>query len=369
MFRRLMMLTAGITAMLAAFSCDGTQGGSDTDQESYYLEFVHKTDTLLVFTSDFEGTYSLQINTNIPQQHLSVVPLDDQYWCSADKHEQDGLVQITPGHATSEDLTATFVIQADSKLGNIEPLTFVVKRLYEEVVPTLTLNYNGAALDGENITLLDFSGNAHTLSFTVETNVNRWKLSTLSDDKWLTPDITSGRNGETVTITLSRNETGEVRNQMLVFAPALADSDLTIEVNIMQHPSSGSIRNVTIREYKNNTVGNVIADKSQFVLDNKNTAQTPFCFVVEVEGQGNVTLMFAEPGGNEFDYTGPGEWMFGGNAYIDPNNLAAGKYYRITTTANIGEARSADAVLLDPDGVELFRFCFTQNGGYVETLQ
>lgn len=365
MYRRFMIFAAGIIAMLAASSCEGMKQGEDVQTEQYYLEFVHESDALQEFTNDFQGTYEMPLNTNVPKKFLKVSSVDDQVWCSADISEDGGAVLITPGKAVSGDLQASFVIEVTSGDIELQPLTFVVKRLFETIVPSISVSLNGQAFE-EDYPMVEVSGNAQTITFSVQTNASRWKVEydTFSEDEWISLDKVSGRNSETVTISLSKNESGDTRNQTFTFSPALADAQVSVSVTVIQKASS-AIESVVVRHFDKTTMkaGDVIADKSQITLANTNTSQTPFCFVVEVVGQGGVEVKFAEPGSNVFEYTAPGEWMFGGGRNIDQEDPSAGKYFYITTYGNSGAERSMDAVLTDAAGVELFRFKFTQAAG------
>lgn len=371
MYRRFMFFAAGIIAMLAASSCEGMKQGEDVQAEQYYLEFVHESDALQEFTNDFQGTYDMPLNTNVPKKFLKVSSVDDQVWCSADIREDGGAVLITPGKAVSGDLQATFIIEVTSGGEEIQPLTFVVKRLFETIVPSISVSLNGQAFE-EDYPMVEVSGNAQTLTFSVQTNAPRWKVEydNYTDDEWVSVDKVSGRNGETVTISLSKNDSGDTRNQTFKFSPAIADSDVSVSVTVIQKAWS-AIESVVVREFNASamTPGAVMGDDYQVVMPNGNTARAPFCFCVEINGAGAVDVKFAEVGSNQLGYC---DWAFSGRKAIeDEEGKAIGYYYFLYSTQNTpgefegnvvtGEERSVDVVIV-PDGldVELYRFRLTQ---------
>lgn len=365
MSRKILILSALVMSAMASYSCEEIDGGK-TPAEPYYLEFVHEADASLVFNADYQGKYKISLNTNVPKKHLKVTPLDDQVWCSADIKDGGAiLLTLGTGEDVSEDLSASFIIEVTKEDEEVEPLTFEVKRLYEAIEPSITVNYDGAQLEG-TIPEITVPGSAKTISFIVETTAPLWKLEydSYSDQEWVSVDKLSGASGETVTVTLSKNESGDIRNLNFTFSPVIAGTDVAVTVVLLQRAVS-SIESVVVREYNNGQVGEIIQDKKMFHIGNAPTASTPFCFVVEVVGEGRVSIRFAEHGKNELYGYSDDIWMFGGSKDRDDENPDLGVYYRITAMGNTGEPRMMDAVLTDANDVELFRFCFTQEGGWV----
>lgn len=356
------IISALFVAALALVSCsEKVEEGKD--QTAYYIDFVNETDASLVFTPDFAGTYEIALDTNVPKAKLKLTDDGVQTWCSADLNESGDAILITPGHAMSADLSATFVLEAVGL--NVAPLTFEVKRLYQEVEHEVKIFMNGEVLLGE-YPMCEVSGNQSSQSVVVRTTASRWMMSYdyYSDEsQWFSSDKSSGANGETCTFTFEKNASGLARSQTFVFKPGFAGTDVSVSLTFIQKAWS-AIESVVVRSFDNGnmTAGDVIADRTAFTLPNGNTSRTPFCFVVEVVGKGSVDVRFAAPDSDRYyAYDDESVWMFGGASDIDPEDESKGKYYRITTLGNsTGAPRSMDAVLTDANGVELFRFRFTQ---------
>ena len=338
----------------ALVSCSDQNDGQNT-QNPYYLEFVNPTDAQQVYTPDFNGKYEVGLNTNVPKSKLRLSDDGVQTWCAADLNEEGDAILITPGLAVSSDLTASFTLEGVGV--DVAPLVFEVKRLYQEVEHDIKVFMAGEELTGE-YPMHEVSGSQNSVSVEVRTNASRWMMSYDSysdDDQWFAADKSSGANGETCTFTFDKNTSGLTRSQTFVFKPGFTGTDKMVSLTFVQKAWS-AIESVVVKKFDNTTmtVGQEIADGTEFTLPSGNTAKSPFCFAVEVVGEGGVEVKFAEPGSNVFHYTAPGEWIFGG---LD---MATGEYFKITTTENNGAERSMDAVLVDASGVELFRFRFTQ---------
>lgn len=353
-----------LLAIVALCSCS-KQGGEDTDNVSYYLDFVNKEDTLQIFTPDFVGTYEIALNTNIPKGKLKLSDDGVQTWCSADINEAGDRILITPGQAVSSDLSASFMLEGVGL--SVEPLKFQVMRLFEEVEHEVKILVNGEELAGD-YPMYELSGSQSSVSVVVRTTASRWMMSYdyYSDDQqWFSVDKSSGVNGETCIFTFDKNNTGLSRSQTFVFKPGFAGTDVSVSLTFVQKAWS-SIESVVVKEFNNSTmtVGNIIPDNSSFTLSRANTSRTPFCFFVEIVGEGGLDIRFAVPGTDQYyGYDNESVWMFGGLTIIDYEDLSKGKYYRITTTENTtGAPRSIDAILTDSNGIEFFRFKFTQEG-------
>ena len=374
MHRRILISAACVISALAAWSCGEKEDGANQSTETYYLELVQETDAELVFNADFDGTYTMHLNTNIPKKYLSLTSVDEQQtWCSASLSKDGNAVEVTPAPIVMEDSEATFLIEISKQVKGVSPLTFVVRKLHEQIAPSITVNYAGAPLE-EQYPNIEVSGTAQTLTFTVETNVASWKLEydNYSDQEWVSVDKLSGRSGETVTVTLSKNESGSARNQTLTFSPAIAGADVSVMVNLTQKAWS-SIESVVVRAYDPATMtkGEVLNKGHRISMPCTNARLSPFCFYVEITGEGKVDVMFREPGNDKIGYS---DWAFGGRTEIeDEEGNVIDTYYHVSPMDNkpgtnpdtgyvtTGEERSIDVVLV-PDGkkIELFKFSLTQ---------
>lgn len=348
-----------------AFVACSEKGETGKDNTAYYLEFVNETDVLQVFTPDFMGTYEIALNTNVPKAKLKLSDDGVQTWCSADLNEDGDGILITPGQAVSADLSASFVLEASGM--DVKPLEFEVRRLFKEVKHEVKIFMNGEELTAD-YPMCDVPGTQSSVAIKVQTTATRWMMEYdyYSDEQqWFSSDRRSGANGETCTFTFDKNTSGLSRSQTFVFKPGFAGTDVSVSMTFVQKAWS-AIQSVLVKSFDNAnmTAGDVIADGTAFTLPGGNTSKSPFCFYVEVVGEGNVDVRFAAPDSDQYyAYDDESVWMFGGAADIDPEDSSKGKYYRITTLGNsTGAPRSIDAVLTDSNGVELFRFRFTQEG-------
>ena len=359
---KIFIMAGMFLASLAMVSCTEKEGENNQKEETkYYLEFKNEADVLKEFAADFAGTYAIELNTNVPKQALKIKDVEPQTWCSADLNETGDAIIITPGAALTEQLTAKFSIEAEGY--DVEPIQFEVVRLYEKVVHTIKVFIDGVECEGE-YPMYEISGAQNTVAVTVQTSAQSWNVSYdyYSDDaQWFSFDKASGRNEETCTFTFNKNESASARNQSFVFRLEGEDADVAVTLTFVQNIWS-IVDDVIVRHFNKSTMtsGDIIKNNQEIELAGDNTSQSPFCFTVEIDGVGGVAIMFAEPGSNDFSYSGPGEWMFGGARDIDPENPQAGKYFYVTTVENsTGASRSMDAVLLSGK-TELFRFKFTQ---------
>ena len=360
-------IMAGVfMASLAMVSCTEKEGENNQKEETkYFLELKNEADSLKEFAPDFVGTYAIELNTNVPKQALKIKDVEPQTWCSADLNETGDAIIITPGAALTEQLTAKFSIEAEGY--DVEPIQFEVVRLYEKVVHTVKVFIDGVECEGE-YPMYEISGAQNTVAVTVQTSAQSWNVSYdyYSDDaQWFSFDKASGRNEETCTFTFNKNESASARNQSFVFRPEGEDADVAVTLTFVQNIWS-IVDDVTVRHFNNSTMtaGDIIKNNQEIELAGGNTARSPFCFTVEVDGVGGVEVKFAEPGSNDLLDSGPGECMFTGLREIDPEDSSKGKYFLITTMPNnTGAPRYVDAVVVSgkkPDLKELFRFKLKQ---------
>ena len=182
-------------------------------------------------------------------------------------------------------------------------------------------------------------------------------------NQWFTVDKVSGRNGELCTFKFDKNESGVARNQNFVFKPNFAGTNVAVYLTFMQKAWS-SIESVTIRNFNSSsmTAGEIIPDGYTVTIPNTNTARSPFCYTIDIVGEGGVDIMFAEPGTSELAYS---DWLFSGRKTIEDSEYnVIGFYYTLSAMANSGEQRALDMVILAAGTeVELFRMHVVQSAG------
>lgn len=355
-----MLYAAAAILAVTAVSCTKEQekenGGEGT--AAYTLELVNPLDKEIILNDDDAESFTVEINTDIEASHLSVVEKDNKDWCVAELSKDAKSIKVTPGtNFTETDLTATFAVSSD--LEGVTPLEFTVIRRgtsteykVEIASDDLTdsygyLTYNAPSAGG-------------TLSITVNTNAASWYFgdnNMVTDDnfepvEWYTLDKTSGRNGETVTITFSENTSGSTRNSMLYFdvEPVTGlyypETDTYISVTVMQASvpaTSLKLYDENSEELANNSTVNLSAESVQ--LDYK------------VEANGGLDVKFFKTGTSEAAFDGENDWMFAGVSTWDPTVL------NISVVANTGSERSVDIVLTPAGGdTELMRLTFVQAG-------
>ena len=370
MYRKFMFLAAGIMSAICMASCEKPGADNEAPADDYYLELADEADALLEFTPDFQGSYELKLNTNIPKKHLQVTYVDDQDWCSADLDQSGTAILIMPASAHNKDLQAEFRVETKGLKQNVAPLTFTVKRLYQYVEHSLKVTAGDRILEGD-YPIVEVSGSAQTVTFTVQTNASLWKMGYdyFSDDaEWFTIDKVSGRSGEALTLSLTKNESGDARSQSFTFTPSFAGTDVAVNVTVVQNAWS-SIEKVVLKHFNATTMtaGEVINEGYVVSMPCGATARSPFCFSVDVVGEGGFDVKFASPDSKELDYS---DWAFFGRKPIeDAEYNTIGYYYTLTTASNApsadgtvtGQERAADVVIVQSGTtIELFRFRIVQ---------
>ena len=356
------MLSALFVAAVSLVSCQEKEG-EENEKVAYFLEFVNQEDASLEFTPDFNGTYQVKLNTNIPKRSLKISDVLPQTWCSADFNESGDAVEITPGLATTSDLTAKFIIESSE--AGVNPLSLEVKRLYQAVEHMVKISVGGDELTGE-YPMYEVSGSQNSVAVTVQTNASQWTMSYdyyMDDAQWFTVDKLSGRNGEACTFTFDKNESGMARNQTFVFKPGFAGTDVAVSLTFIQKAWS-SIESVTVRNFNPSsmTAGEVIPDGYTVTIPNTNTARSPFCYTVDIVGEGGIDIKFAEAESSELSYS---DWLFSGRKTIEDSEYnVIGYYYTLSTMENFGEQRTIDMIIVAAGTqTELFRMHVIQSAG------
>lgn len=352
---------AAAAGLLMATSCEKTPEEEIKDRS---VELADPTDAELFV--NYGNTASITVDlvlNNITRDQLVIKAKENAgNWCAAEVSANADAVIITPGANTAAaDKVAVFEVGMDAE--GVVPVTIKVTSTGTET--EIFVNFESEQLtEGDYGTYTFNPATAgEELTVTVRTNAEKWYLSDfnmVTDDdynpvEWYTADKTSGRNGETCTITFSANTGTEDRMTSLMF---VEDPDGYGESSIMVTQYGVPATAVTVSYYDENWEPVAVEGKTLDVEFEKE-ASTWDAFDFELEKDGSVSFMFVKPGTLEADTTIEGAddpWV---------NYSAAYGGYSIVPTANdTGKDRSTDLVIL-PAGdktKELFRFKITQAG-------
>ncbi len=344
-------------AISSTVSCDPEE--KKVDEKTYMIELANPLDKDIMI--DPEQTEDITVGlklTNLTKEQLTI-DQGNQEWCYASfSTDKDEIILVHGENSDAQDLVAEFTVSAD--VTGAEPLKFKVTKRGSEVDVTISITSdNPDFVKGEYSTNYNAGATENTLTITVHTNASMWYLSymSMSDEEWFTADKTSGRNGETCTITFKENKSGNQRTQYFVFdiEPDSQYSDATFTAMQSAFPASS----VTVKEYdsETETIGNSFDTNKAVALNN---GRDKFEFYLVKDG--GVDFKWAETGSNVFLEEDP-DWIYYGNDDIyDDTWTAVDKYYSVMTSPNAtGAARNIDLVILPAGGTtELFRFKITQ---------
>ena len=194
-------------------------------------------------------------------------------------------------------------------------------------------------------------GEAENLTLTVNTDAPAWYSSVLSwgEDEWCFVTPSSGPSGTEVTISLSPNTSGMMRNATISFTYAQDGYD-GVTVTIMQNATSGGASDITISD----SDGPI--DTNYQI--NAGAEYSNLSFTIECDGGINTACV--KPGTTEKDPTfdGINDWIYAGRDFYDETKFS------ITIMENeTGQERSVDLIIISTDdNTELFRFKITQAG-------
>lgn len=361
-----MLYAAAALLAVTAVSCTKEQekenGGEGTT--AYTLELVNPLDKEIILNDDDAESFTVEINTNIEASHLSVVEKDNKDWCVAELSKDAKSIKVTPGtNFTETDLTATFVVSSD--LEGVTSLEFTVIRRgtsteYKVEIASDDLVFEpNEYMPGGYMISYNAPYTGGTLAITVKTNAASWYFgdnNMVTDDnfepvEWYTLDKTSGRNGETVTITFSENTSGSTRTSMLYFdvepisgMMPYTETYVSVTVNQAAAPATSlKLYDDNYDELANNSTVNLSAESTDLYYS--------------VEANGGFDFKFVKTGTSEAAFDGENDWMFAGGSTWDPTAL------NLNVLANTGAERSVD-LLLTPAGedTELMRLTFVQAG-------
>ena len=110
------------------------------------------------------------------------------------------------------------------------------------------------------------------------------------------------------------------------------------------------------------TAGEIIPDGYTVTIPNTNTARSPFCYTIDIVGEGGIDIKFAESGTSELAYS---DWLFSGRKTIEDSEYnVIGYYYTLSAMANSGDQRAMDMVIVAAGSdIELFRMHIVQSAG------
>lgn len=348
--RTILMAAAAMLAM-AAVSCTKDEDKGDGGETTVYtLELKNAEDADIVLENDETDPFVVELNTNLNKDQLSVTEKEGKDWCAV-SIDDDCNVSLIPGQNTSttEDLTATFTVSATGVDG-VSPIEFNVT--LKHAVYTISIVSDDILYD-ETYQMYSYTGNgeAENLSLTVITNAPTWYSSVMSwsEEEWCFVTPSSGPSGTEVTISLSPNTSGMMRNTTISFTYAQDGYD-GVTVTIMQNATSGGASDITISD----SDGPI--DTNYQINVGAGYSNLPFT----IECDGGINTACVKPGTTEKDPASDDEdyWVFAGRDHNDETKFS------ITIMENeTGQERSVDIIIISTDDdTELFRFKITQAG-------
>ncbi len=351
---------AATAGLLMATSCEKTP---DEEIKDRSIELADPTDAELYVNNGSTAaiTVGLVLN-NITRDQLVINAKENAgSWCAAEVSADADAIVITPGANTAaDDKVAVFEVGINAD--GVAPVVITVTSTGSET--EIYVNFESEQLTAGAYGTYTFNPAAagETLTVTVKTNAEKWYLNDynmMTDDdynpiEWYTADKTSGRNGETCTITFSANTGTEDRMTSLMFVED-PDGYGTSSIMVTQYGKPATAVKVI---YYDDNWNEVEAEGKTLDVEFEKEVGAWDTFDFELEKDGSVSLMFVKPGTMEADTTIEGAddpWM----------SYSATYGYSIVPTANnTGKDRSTDLVIL-PAGdktKELFRFKITQAG-------
>lgn len=359
---RTILFAAAALFAVTAVSCNKEENGNNGEETVYTLELADPEQAEIILENDETAPFTVELNTNLSKDQLSVTENDDKTWCSA-LIDDDCNISILPGeNTTTENLTATFTVSAKGVDG-VSPIEFSITLKH----PVFTLS-----IESEDLTYDDMmgmysytgDGNITALIVTVKTNAPLWYVSDMSmSDDWCILSTGSGKDNDQLYINLKENSTGSTRAAQLMFTYE-EESYNGVMVMIMQNSLNVSGASyVTV--YKDNQ---------------KITTDYPISISAgEAESTEHGTIMrvdymeefsYTSDGAIDFKYYEAGtdtditeEWYETGWVWASPDMEDDSKFTISCQQGNSGAARSVDIVIVPAGGTdELFRFKVTQAG-------
>lgn len=346
------------TAIAAGIiSCEKPNGDSQETQ-AHEISLTNPADASIFLNNSNDAVFEVALTLkNVTREQLAVTSKNDQTWCAATISGSKDAVVITPGkNETAEDLVATFVV-CYAEAPEEASVEFTVTSTGSETEYYINVVSDQLTTDQYGMMSFKPSHAGETLTVTVNTNYERWYLNDMNmvtdDDfnpiEWYTVDKTSGKNGETCTITFSANTGTDDRMTSLMFVEEPEGYGNSITVTQGGVPAT----KVKVKGYDDNW--NKVELASPYEINFSKDASAMDGFDFELEKDGSVSFIFVKPGTTEPDPSIEGAdspWV----------NISAMYGYSIVPSANTtGAERSADLIITPAGGSqELFRFKIKQ---------
>ena len=360
------VLVASIAAASSLASCVSKNNPED-ESGAATIEFANPADSKIFITEGHTETVRIDLNlNNLTKQDLVIEEKSNpDKWCAADFADKEDAIVVTPGaNESEEDLVAVFEVKATKE--GVNPLTFTITSVGSATEKYIRVTAEPELTEGEHGTFtFNPSPAGATLVLKVETNLEKWYFgdsNMVTDDEynpieWYTVDKTSGRNGESLTITFSANSTTDDRMTYICLDEtegSLYSSYFSVMVTQGAKPATS----VSLSVYDDNSELKPVSGKTYNVQFRKDDNGSNCSLKFEIEKDGSVDFLFCKSGSTEKDPAIEGA----DNPWV---TLSAkdGCYSLIPSANNTGKDRTTDFVIFSAgSSTELFRFTITQAG-------
>ena len=300
---RTILFAAAALFAVTAVSCNKEENGNNGEETVYTLELADPEQAEIILENDETAPFTVELNTNLSKDQLSVTENDGKTWCAASIND-DCNISIIPGknESTDADLTATFTVNAVG-IEDITPVEFTVtlKRAPEIDYNIEIISDKFTFMDDGNYGMYMYtgSGSMEQVEITINTDADQWIIYSTygeEDTPWYMIYPTSGADGESAYITIYENTTGMMRNTSLTVSHENGSYGPTI--SLMQLAASGG----ATYAYVTDQTGTPVADNSTINLESSATSLT-----YNVESDGGLEAKFT---GTEDEWYC--EWLFAG---------------------------------------------------------
>lgn len=358
-------LVAAIAAASSLASCVSKNNPED-ESGAATIEFANPADSKIFINEGHTETVRIDLNlNNLTKQDLVIkAKSNPDNWCSAVFADKEDAIVVTPGaNETEKDLVAVFEVKATKE--GVNPLTFTVTSVGSATEKYIRVTAEPELTEGEYGTFtFNPSPAGATLVLKVETNLEKWYFgdyNMVTDDEynpieWYSVDKTSGRNGESLTITFSANSTTDDRRTSICLDETEGSSSSSY-FSVMVTQGAKPATSVSLSVYDENYEPQPVSGKTYNVKFRKDDNGSNCSLDFEIEKDGSVDFRFCKSGSTEKDPAIEGAdnpWVM----------LSAKFGYSLTPTANkTGKDRTTDLVIFSAgSSTELFRFTITQAG-------
>ena len=357
-------LVAAIAAASSLASCVSKNNPED-ESGAASIEFANPADSEIFINEGHTETVKIDLNlNNLTKQDLVIeAKSNPDNWCAAIFADKENAIVVTPGaNETEEDLVAVFEVKATKE--GVNPLTFTVTSVGSATEKYIRVTAEPELTEGEYGTItFNPSPAGATLVLKVETNLEKWYFgdsNMVFDDEynpieWYTVDKTSGRNGESLTITFSANSTTDDRRTSICLDET-EGSSYSSYFSVMVTQGAKPATSVSLSVYDENYEPQPVSGKTynvQFGKDDNQNCSLDF----EIEKDGSVDFRFCKSGSTEKDPAIEGA----DNPWVMLSAMYG--YSLIPTANNTGKDRTTDLVIFSAgSSTELFRFTITQAG-------